>query len=76
MNYYITTGNAIESTKVVTAIAHVPHWFIMFLCMTGRRMVEQKYQFTYSLTLALGEGEWPASRCGHFTPAERVPATH
>jgi len=76
INHCITTSNAIEGIQVVTAIAHVLRWFITFLCMTWRRMVEQKYKFTHSLTSALGEGEWPASRCARFTPWERVPATH
>jgi hypothetical protein len=28
------------------------------------------------LTSTVGGGEWPASRPGRFTPAERVPFTH
>jgi hypothetical protein len=28
------------------------------------------------LTSALDGGEWSASRCGRFTPRERVPGTH
>jgi hypothetical protein len=75
MNYCIITGNAIKSIKVVTPIAHVFRWFITFLCMTWSS-VEQKYKFTHSLTSALGENEWPASRCDCFTPGERVRATH
>jgi hypothetical protein len=34
------------------------------------------YSSTHSLTLALDEGEWSASRSGRFTPRERPPGTH
>jgi len=35
-----------------------------------------EYSSTHSLTLALDEGEWSASRPGPFTPRERAPYTH
>jgi hypothetical protein len=39
-------------------------------------MEEWRYNSTHSLTLALDEGEWSASRPGRFTPRERAPGTH
>jgi hypothetical protein len=35
-----------------------------------------RYSSTHSLTSALEEGEWSASRPGRFTPGERAPGTH
>jgi hypothetical protein len=37
---------------------------------------EWRYSSTRSLTSALDEGEWSASRPGRFTPRERAPGTH
>jgi hypothetical protein len=37
---------------------------------------EWKYSSTHSLTSALDEGDWSASRPGRFTPMERAPVTH
>jgi hypothetical protein len=37
---------------------------------------EWKYRSTHSLTSAIDEGEWPASRPGRFTPRERAPGIH
>jgi hypothetical protein len=37
---------------------------------------EWRYRSTHSLTSALDEGEWSASRPGRFTPRERAPGTH
>jgi hypothetical protein len=37
---------------------------------------EWKYSSTHSLTSALHEGEWSASRPGRFIPRERAPGTH
>jgi hypothetical protein len=37
---------------------------------------EWRYNSTHSLTSSLDEGEWSASRPGHFTPRERPPGTH
>jgi hypothetical protein len=37
---------------------------------------EWRYSSTHSLTSALDEGEWSASRLGRFTPKERAPDTH
>jgi len=34
------------------------------------------YSSTYSLTSALDEGEWSASRPGRFITRERAPGTH
>jgi hypothetical protein len=34
------------------------------------------YGSIFSLTAALAEGEWSASRPGRFTPGERAPGTH
>jgi hypothetical protein len=36
---------------------------------------EWRYSSTYSLTSSL-DGEWSASRPGHFIPWERAPGTH
>jgi hypothetical protein len=37
---------------------------------------EWRYSSTHSVTSTLDEGEWSASRPGHFTPMERTPFTH
>jgi hypothetical protein len=37
---------------------------------------EWRYSSTHSLTFALDEGEWSASRLGRFTPRKRAPSTH
>jgi hypothetical protein len=37
---------------------------------------EWRHSSMHSLTSALDEGEWTASRPGHFTPKERAPITH
>jgi hypothetical protein len=42
----------------------------------GGVLVEWRYSSTHSLTSALYEGEWSASRRGRFTPRERAPVTH
>jgi hypothetical protein len=34
-----------------------------------------RYSSTHSLISAIDEGEWSASRPGHFTPRERAPGT-
>jgi hypothetical protein len=36
----------------------------------------ERYGSTHSLTSALDEGEWLASRPGRFTPREKAPGTH
>lgn len=40
-----------------------------------KTFVEVKGNLHASLTLALGGGDWPASRSDHFTYGKRVPAT-
>jgi hypothetical protein len=37
---------------------------------------EWRYSSTHSLISALDEGEWSASRPGHFTPRKTAPVTH
>jgi hypothetical protein len=39
-------------------------------------MGQWRYSARHSLTSALDEGEWSASRPGRFTPRERAPGTH
>jgi hypothetical protein len=41
-----------------------------------RRIGEWRYSSTHSLTSALDEGDWSASRLGRFTTRERARGTH
>jgi len=41
-----------------------------------KRIGEWRNSSTYSLTSALGTGEWSALRPGRFTPREKAPVTH
>jgi hypothetical protein len=50
---------------------------VLYLSTTPwRRIGEWRYRSMHSSALALGGGEWSASRSGRFTPREIAPGTH
>jgi len=77
IHVYIGFKLRLSAISVVVVVVVVVN---LSLCLTKQSRHEDALSWrcssTHSLTSAIEEGEWSASRPGRFTPGERAPSTH